>query len=117
MMDQQQIFMQALRQGAQLCAVAAITAPKSGGQLFLKGSKPFVETVIVEDRAILNRLAEWMRARGRRLKAPLWMRDAETTERLDLVLFIGLNKWYPPVYDCGACGYATCAEFLGAAQD
>jgi Uncharacterized protein containing a ferredoxin domain (DUF2148)/Putative Fe-S cluster len=20
--------------------------------------------------------------------------------------------WYPPNYDCGACGYATCAEFL-----
>jgi uncharacterized ferredoxin-like protein len=31
-----------------------------------------------------------------------------------LVLFIGLAKWYPPVYDCGACGYATCAEFLKA---
>ena len=27
----------------------------------------------------------------------------------------GLAKWYPPVYDCGACGFATCAEFLGAA--
>ena len=45
-----------VRQVAQLMAAAAITAPKSGGQLFL--------------------------AR------------------------------YPPNYDCGACGYATCAEFL-----
>jgi uncharacterized ferredoxin-like protein len=26
-------------------------------------------------------------------------------------LFIGLCGWYPPQYDCGACGYATCAEF------
>src|SRR5262245_49776193 len=21
------------------------------------------------------------------------------------------RDWYPPVYDCGACGYATCAVF------
>jgi uncharacterized ferredoxin-like protein len=23
---------------------------------------------------------------------------------------------YPPNYDCGACGYATCAEFLHATE-
>ncbi len=114
-MDQQQIFMAALRQVAQLCAVAAMTAPKSGGQLFLKGGKPFIETVIVEERDTLQRLADWLRARGTRLKQPIWFRDAEAAEKLDIVLFIGLAKWYPPVYDCGACGYATCAEFLRAA--
>src|SRR6266853_1991013 len=28
-------------------------------------------------------------------------------------LFVGLlPAWYPPNYDCGACGYATCAVFL-----
>lgn len=116
-MDQNEILLDGIRQVAKLCAVAAITSPKSGGQLFLKGSKLFMETVILEDRATLHRLAEWMRARGNRLKAPLWIRDADTTEKLDLVLFIGLSKWYPPVYDCGACGYATCAEFLRAAPD
>ena len=52
---------------------------------------------------------------GRKLKNPIWFRDADTTEKLDLVLFIGLAKWYPPAYDCGACRYATCAEFLRAA--
>src|SRR5512136_1182174 len=114
-MDQREILKDALVQVAKLCAVAAITAPKSGGQLFLKGSKPFIETVMVEDRDTLKRLAEWLRARGTRLKDPIWFRDADTTEKLDLVLFIGLAKWYPPLYDCGACGYATCAEFLRAA--
>lgn len=114
-MDQREIYMDAIRQVARLCAVAAVTAPKSGGALFLKGSKPFIETVIVEEKETLSRLAEWMRARGNQHKAPLWFRDADTAEKLDIVLFIGLNKWYPPVYDCGACGYATCAEFLGAA--
>ncbi len=113
-MDQGELFRHALHQVAELCAVAAMTAPKSGGQLFLKGSKPFMETVILDDHAVLHRLAEWMRERGKRIKAPLWIRDADTAEKLDLVLFIGLAKWYPPVYDCGACGYATCAEFLRA---
>jgi len=114
-MDQREIFMEALRHVAQLCAVAAMTAPKSGGQLFLKGAKPFIETAIVGERDTLQRLAEWLRARGTKLKEPIWFRDADTAEKLDLVLFIGLAKWYPPVYDCGACGYATCAEFLRAA--
>jgi uncharacterized ferredoxin-like protein len=114
-MEQPEIFMEALRQVAKFCAVAAMTAPKSGGQLFLKGSKPFIETVIVEDKETLKRLAEWLRARGAKLKNPIWFRDADTAEKLDLVLFIGLAKWYPPAYDCGACGYATCAEFLRAA--
>ncbi len=115
-MNQQEIFMDALRHVAELCAVAAMTAPKSGGQLFSKGAKPFIETVIVEDRETLNRLAAWLRERGTKLKAPIWFRDADTAEKLDLVLFIGLAKWYPPVYDCGACGYATCAEFLRARE-
>jgi uncharacterized ferredoxin-like protein len=113
-MDQHEIFIDALRQVAKLCAVAAMTAPKSGGKLFLKGAKPFIETVIVEDRATLLQLSAWLRERGNKLKDPIWHRDAETTEKLDLVLFIGLAKWYPPLYDCGACGYATCAEFLRA---
>src|ERR1700682_3647211 len=100
-MDQHEIFMNALRHVAELCAVAAMTAPKSGGQLFLKGGKPFIETVIVEDRETLTRLAGWLRARGNKLQEPIWFREADTARKLDLVLFIGLAKWYPPLYDCG----------------
>jgi uncharacterized ferredoxin-like protein len=39
-----------VRQVAKLMAASAITAPKSGGQLFLAGKPLFVETVIVDDR-------------------------------------------------------------------
>jgi len=46
-----------VRQVAKLMAAAAITAPKSGGQLFLAGKHLFIETVIVDDRDTLNRLA------------------------------------------------------------
>ena len=105
-----------VRQVAKLMAAAAITAPKSGGQLFLRGSPLFIETVIVDDSETLGRLAAWMRARGRERKEPIWFRDADLAGKLDCVLFVGLRDWYPPFYDCGACGYATCAEFMEATK-
>ncbi|MDQ3305281.1 MAG: DUF2148 domain-containing protein [Actinomycetota bacterium] len=101
-----------VRQVAKLMAAAAITAPKSGGQLFVQGKHLFIETVVVDDRAVLDRLAGWMRARGAERRERIWFRDAEAAEAIDAVLFVGLADWYPPNYDCGACGYATCAEFL-----
>lgn len=113
-MNQHEMFLETVRNVARLCAVAAMTAPKSGGQLFLKGGTPFIETVIVEDKATLKKLADWLRMQGDRHKEAIWYRDADTAEKLDLILFIGLCGWYPPQYDCGACGYATCAEFLQA---
>ena len=106
--------MESVRHVAKLCAVAAMTAPKSGGQLFLKGGTPFIETVIIEEKNTLKKMADWLRAEGDKHKEAIWHRDADTAEKLDLVLFIGLCGWYPPQYDCGACGYATCAEFLQA---
>lgn len=106
-----------IRTVGRLCAAAAVTAPKSGGQLFLRGKRLFIETVLVDDRATLERLADWMRARGRERRQDLWFRDAAIAERIDGVLFIGLKDWYPPIYDCGACGYATCAEFMEATKE
>src|SRR5439155_22371034 len=102
-----------VRQVAKLMAAAAITAPKSGGQLFLAGKPNFMETVIVDDAETRGRLAGWMRACGAERREKIWFRDAEVAEAVDAILFVGLAPaWYPPNYDCGACGYATCAEFL-----
>ena len=103
-----------VRQVAKLMAASAITAPKSGGQLFVQGKHLFIETVIVDDRPTLDALAAWMRARGKERRETIWFRDAEVADAIDAVLFVGLADWYPPNYDCGACGYATCAEFLHA---
>ncbi|MBI2080505.1 MAG: hypothetical protein HYT86_02090 [candidate division NC10 bacterium] len=103
-------------QAAKIMASSAITARKSGGQLFLRGSPLFMETVIVHDGATRKRLAAWMRTRGRERKEQIWFRDAAVCEAVDAILFVGLKDWYPPVYDCGACGYATCAEFLEATK-
>jgi len=102
-----------VRQVAQLMAGAAITAPKSGGQLFLAGKPNFMETVIADDPADRSQLGAWMRARGKERRERIWFRDADVAEAVDAILFVGLLPgWYPPNYDCGACGYATCAEFL-----
>ncbi|MGH9026152.1 MAG: DUF2148 domain-containing protein, partial [Acidimicrobiia bacterium] len=62
----------------------------------------------------LVQLADWMRARGKERREAIWFRDADVAEAIDATLFVGLADWYPPNYDCGACGYATCAEFLHA---
>src|SRR5579864_1794694 len=43
-----------IRSVARLCA--AVTAPKSGGQLFLRGKPLFIEPVFVDDRETLVRL-------------------------------------------------------------
>jgi uncharacterized ferredoxin-like protein len=103
-------------QVAKLMAASAITAPKSGGQLFLAGKHNFMETVIVDDADTRHQLAEWMRARGKERREAIWFRDADVAEAIDAVLFVGMADWYPPNYDCGACGYATCAEFLHATK-
>jgi len=103
-MNQQAIFTNAVRHVAALCAVAALTAPKSGGQLLAKGAKPFIETEIVEDPETLARLAAWLRERGKKLKDPIWFRDADVAEKLDLVLFIGLAHWYPRAGGAGRLG-------------
>jgi len=105
-----------VRTVGRLCAAAAVTAPKSGGQLFLRGKPLFIETVLVDDKPTLKRLSDWMRARGKERRQEIWFRDAAMAERIDGVLFIGLKGWYPPIYDCGACGYATCAEFTEATR-
>jgi uncharacterized ferredoxin-like protein len=112
-LDYDTIRLDAVTQVAKLMAAAAITAPKSGGQLFLAGKANFLETVIITEPDTRTELAQWMRARGKERREQIWFRDAEVAEAVDAILFVGLApNWYPPNYDCGACGYATCAEFL-----
>jgi len=81
------------------------------------GKHLFIETVIVDDHNTLAELAGWLRARGKERREVIWFRDADVAEAIDAALFVGLADWYPPNYDCGACGYATCAEFLHATKE
>src|SRR5262249_28364189 len=102
-LDYDAIRTDTVRQIAKLMAGAAITAPKSGGQLFLAGKHNFMETVIVDDPTARAELATWMRARGKERREQIWFRDADVAEAVDAILFVGLADWYPPNYDCGAC--------------
>jgi len=113
-LDYDSLRAETVRQVAKLMAASAITAPKSGGMLFIQGKHLFIETVIIDDRATLDSLSAWMRARGKERRETIWFRDADVADAIDAVLLVGLADWYPPNYDCGACGYATCAEFVHA---
>jgi chromate resistance exported protein len=68
-----------LRQVGQLMATAAMTAPKSGGQLLAAGAPTFLETVLVDNSATLERLAHWMRARGKERREAISFRDGSAT--------------------------------------
>jgi uncharacterized ferredoxin-like protein len=117
-LEEKLVAADAVRQVAMLMAAAAITAPKSGGQLFLAGKPGFIETAFVHDQSIQDELAACLRARGAERREAIWFRDADVCRGVDGIVFIGLAPhWYPPNYDCGACGYATCAEFLHATKD
>jgi len=89
-------------QVAKMMAAAAITAPKSGGQMFLQGKHNFMETIIVSDPETKTELSAWMRARGAERRETNRYRDADVADAVDAILFVGLKSdWYPPNYDCG----------------
>src|SRR5438034_821435 len=95
-LDSDAIATDAVRQVATLLAAAAITAPKSGGQLFLAGKPTPLQTIIVTDPGTRRDLAGWLRARGKERQETIWFRDAEVAEAVQAILFIGLApNWYP----------------------
>ena len=85
-----------LQQAAELRVAAPVTAPKSGGQLLLEGSPPFLETAIVDSGEVRSRWAVWRRNRGARTSTHHWGRDADTVQRAALHGYIGLADGYLP---------------------
>src|SRR4051794_41797842 len=85
-----------VRQVAKLMAASAITAPKSGGQMFLAGKHNFMETVIVDDAATRHELAEWMRARGKERRGADWFRGAPRPRAPHAGALSRRGGWVPP---------------------
>ena len=88
-----------------LMAASARTAPKAGG-------KDFLEIVVITKDEDLKKIAEAMKGYApKSTNEAFWLRDASNIENSQALLLIGLSKPVTAGYDCGACGYSTCAEF------
>jgi len=89
---------------AALMALSARTAPKA------KGQDALVARVLVGDE--VKELARGMDALGTDKKIRFFLRDAGNVKESDAVLLLGIRREPTAGLDCGACGFATCAEML-----
>lgn len=88
-----------------LMAASARTAPKAGG-------KDFLEIVAITKEEDLKKIADSMKEYApKSTNEAFWLRDASNIENSQALLLIGLGKPVTAGYDCGACGYPSCAEF------
>lgn len=88
-----------------LMAASARTAPKAGG-------KDFLEIVVITKDGDLKAIATAMKEYApKSTNEAFWLRDASNIENSQALLLVGLSKPVTAGYDCGACGYLTCAEF------
>ncbi|MBF0566050.1 MAG: hypothetical protein HQK89_12490 [Nitrospirae bacterium] len=88
-----------------LMAAAARTAPKAGG-------KDFLEIVAIVKDDDLNKIAVAMKEYApKSTNEAYWLRDASNIENSGALLLVGLSKPVTAGYDCGGCGYPTCADF------
>jgi len=105
-----QVEEQAIMEAANLIASSARTAPKGRGVDNIK-------TAIVSGKE-KNDLADAMERHLGRKKNPLqaFKRDAQSVRKSPLVVLIGVKGTMPKVpenpLNCGACGNATCADFI-----
>jgi uncharacterized ferredoxin-like protein len=88
-----------------LMAGAARTAPKAGG-------KDFLEIVVITEESKLKLIAGKMKEYApRSTNEAYWLRDASNIENSEALLLVGLREPVTAGYDCGGCGWPTCAEF------
>lgn len=93
-------------QVAQLMAASARTAPKAGG-------KDFLEIAVITLDDDLKKIAAAMREYApKSTNEAFWLRDASNSENCQAPVLVGLGRSLGAGYDCGTCGFATCAEFL-----
>lgn len=88
-----------------LMAASARTAPKAGG-------KDFLEIVVITKDEDLKKIADSMKEYApKSTNETFWLRDASNIENSQALLLVGLGRPVTAGYDCGGCGYQTCAEF------
>ncbi len=87
---------------AQLMEISARTAPKASGKDFI------VTRVLTPDE--IEALADEMAKYGQQTGKPNFDRDAAGVRAAGAVLLVGLKDAKPLSLNCGACGYAKCAD-------
>jgi uncharacterized ferredoxin-like protein len=103
-MNTEDIIAQGIDTVTQLMAIAAITAPKAKGESCV--------AVEVLKGPVLQDLSRAMDSFGERTHKVNFDRDGKNVAKSDAVLLIGLKEPNTVGLNCGACGYATCAELL-----
>lgn len=98
--------MDGLRLAAELMAISARTAPKSGG-------RDFVEVKIVQGESI-ERLAKEMVRFGEETGKANFDRDGENVRNSPVILLVGIKEAKPLGLNCGGCGFSSCEELLKA---
>ena len=93
---------EALRQVAEFMAIAARTAPKSGG-------KDFVTVQVVEGEW-LRKLGEAMIQYGEEKGIKGFIRDGKNVLDSSVVVLIGIKDAQVMGLNCGGCGLDTCEE-------
>jgi uncharacterized ferredoxin-like protein len=95
---------------ANLMAASARTAPKAGG-------KDFLEIVVITKEEDLKKIADSMKNYApESTNEAFWLRDASNIENSQALVLVGLSKPVTAGYDCGGCGYSSCAEFTKQRQ-
>jgi uncharacterized ferredoxin-like protein len=107
-----EVELEGLHRVAELMAIASRTAPKTRG----------IDTVVTaivtgqEKDKIADRMVE--HAERKRNPITIFERDAQNLRRSPILLLIGVKGTEPKKpenpFNCGACGYDTCAEFIEA---
>jgi len=88
---------------AELMRASAVTAPKAAGQDFIE--------IKICDAVETGLIMKEMLKLGEQKKSPNWDRDAKGLERADALVLIGVLPHKGMGLNCGACGFATCADF------
>ena len=111
-LDSGEAEMRGLIKVAELMAVAARTAPKTRGVDEIVTSVVFGE----EKDAIADEMVRLYKEKRNPL--PFFERDAGNLRSSPYLVLIGVKGTTPKrpenPLNCGACGYDTCAEFIGA---
>lgn len=90
---------------AQLMAVSMRTAPKAGG-------KDFLEILVVSEASMLQQIARKMAEHApHSTNEAFWLRDSANIAACHAVVLVGLKRFTTAGYDCGGCGFPTCADF------